>query len=68
MKFIIETRMSYGWENTWTDDDETPVSFESLGAAKDALAEFLDDLREAVSQGNLSDYSPDDFRIVGVQP
>lgn len=65
-KFVIETRMFCGWENTWSDDEETPVSFESVDQAQAALAEHLADLREAVAGGHMSDYSPEDFRIVEV--
>ena len=56
MKYIVETRMSRCWENTWTDDD-MPCVFESEHEARAALADLLKEM---------PDYSERDYRIVEV--
>jgi hypothetical protein len=55
------------WENVWTDDGDTLVTFDTYEAAQEELAGYLADLAHFVKTGDLTDYSPDDYRIVEVQ-
>jgi hypothetical protein len=55
------------WENVWTDDGNTLVTFDTYETAQEELAGYLADLAHFVKTGDLTDYSPDDYRIVEVQ-
>ena len=33
MKFMVETRFGYGWQNCWSEDDK-PVYFNSIAEAE----------------------------------
>jgi hypothetical protein len=55
------------WENVWTDDGDTLVTFDTYEAAREELAGYLADLAHFVKTGDLTDYSPNDYRIVEVQ-
>jgi len=69
MIYEVQTRMVNSWENVWTDDDgDTLVTFETYEAARAELADYLADLAHFVKTGDLTDYSPDDYRIVEVAP
>jgi len=50
------------WENTWTDDDK-PAQFDTYEAAEAELADHLHSLADAVKQGYMEDYNPEDYRI-----
>jgi hypothetical protein len=64
MKYAIETdTFCDGWVNTWTDDDESPVLFDTLEQAQQELADYLFELSIEVDLGNIEDYSPEDYRI-----
>ena len=64
MKYAIETAtFCDGWVNTWIDDDESPVLFDTLKQAQQELADYLFELSIEVDLGNLQDYSPEDYRI-----
>jgi len=52
------------WENTWTDDGMTLVTFDTLEDAQKELDDHLADLAHAVKIGNLEDFYPEDYRIV----
>jgi hypothetical protein len=68
MKYAIETHtFCDGWVNTWTDDDETPVVFDTLQKAQDELSTYLFGLFIDVDLGIIEDYSADDFRISEVK-
>lgn len=68
MKYAIETHtFCDGWVNTWTDDDEKPVVFDTLQEAQDELSTYLCGLSIDVDLGNIENYSADDFRISGVE-
>jgi hypothetical protein len=55
MRYIVETRMAYGFfENTWSEDDK-PCVFETKDEAIQGLAEL------ALA---LPDFNPEDYRIV----
>jgi hypothetical protein len=67
MIYEVQTRMINSWANVWTDDGENVlVTFETHEAAQAELADYLADLAYFVKTGDLTDYSPDDYRIVEV--
>jgi hypothetical protein len=69
MTYEVQTRMCTNWENVWTDaDNDVLVTFETYEAARAELADYLADLAHFVKTGDLTDYSPDDYRIVEVAP
>lgn len=52
------------WGNAWINDgDETPVQFDTYGAAAAELADHLRDLAYAVKHGHMDDFNPADYRI-----
>ena len=59
-----------GWVNTWTYEDSNgdmrPETFASREAAEAALEEYLQELAEDASLGNISDYDRDEFRVQAV--
>tara|TARA_R110000822_G_scaffold154041_1_gene293500 strand:- start:707 stop:1123 length:417 start_codon:yes stop_codon:yes gene_type:complete len=58
-----------GFVNTWSDDDETPVTFDTEVEAQAELAEHLEDLEDAFKRGDLSDTpDPDDYQVMEVYP
>ena len=68
MKYAIETHtFCDGWINTWTDNDEKPVVFDTLQEAQDELSTYLCGLFIDVNLGNIEDYSAEDFRISEVK-
>jgi hypothetical protein len=54
------------WENVWTDDGNTLVTFDTLEAAREELRGYLEDLAHFVKTGDLTDFSPEDYKIVEV--
>ena len=56
-----------GWVNTWTDEDDKPMTFATEAEAQVALDEYLAEDKADMADGE-EDYSydPDDFRIVEV--
>ena len=54
------------WENVWTDDGNTLVTFDTLEAAQEELKGYLEDLAHFVKTGDLEDFSPEDYKIVEV--
>jgi hypothetical protein len=68
MTYEVQTRMYNSWANVWTDDGDTLVTFDTYEAAQAELAGYLADLAHFVKTGDLTDYSPDDYRIVEVAP
>ena len=54
------------WENVWTDDGNTLVTFDTLEAAQTELRGYLEDLAHFVKTGDVTDYSPEDYKIVRV--
>ena len=68
MKYAIETHtFCDGWVNTWTDDNETPIVFNTMKDAQEALNIYLFELSVDCDLGNIEDYSADDFRISEVK-
>ena len=69
MTYEVQTRMVNSWENVWTDGDgDVLVTFETYEAAQAELTDYLADLAHFVKTGDLTDYSPEDYRIVEVAP
>jgi hypothetical protein len=67
MRYQIETfTLCDGWVNTWRDDTDAPVTFESYDEALKELNEYFSELSEEVQKGQLDDYSMSDFRIAEV--
>lgn len=66
MTYEVQTRMRTNWENVWTDDGDTLVTFDTYEAAQAELTGYLADLAHFVKTGDLTDYSPEDYRIVEV--
>lgn len=63
MKYAIEHRMFAGWDNTWTDDNERPITFDTIEQAEKELDFYLFTLGIETDLGNIEGYSPEDFRI-----
>ena len=56
-----------GWVNTWTDDDETPVTYSSKSEAELAFKDYIEEQHRAVDNGDMDEkYDPADFRVVFV--
>ena len=56
-----------GFVNTWTHDDEAPVTFATYAEAQRELQEFLQGLANAHKQGQIEDApAADDYQIVRV--
>ena len=51
------------WENAWITDDETPVQFDTYGAAAAELDDHLRDLAYAVKHGYMDDFNHSAYRI-----
>lgn len=65
IRYEVQTQMAYGWENCWTDGDGYAVTFGSFWEAADAVAEHINDQRDAVARGDMTDECRvEDFRIV----
>ena len=66
--YEVETLLGNSFENCWTNaDGDTPVTFDSLAEAQKELAQMLDDVKEAVKAGDMSqEYDLADYRIVKV--
>ena len=63
---VQEYCLMSGWTNTWSDDDGAST-FQTKEEAEAELDWFLQEMLEAVEEGNMTD-APDreDFRIVEV--
>lgn len=55
-----------GWVNSWTDENETPVVFDTLEQAEAELSEYLADLQQALDAKDLAEFNPSDYRVVAV--
>ena len=67
MIYEVQTRFMHDWENVWTDDGE-PHIFPTYAEAAAELADFLEALRHATNNGELSDFNPNDYRIRKIEP
>lgn len=61
MRWRVETKFTYGWENVWTEDG-APLTFATQESAERALEEHLSDLKDADME-----HDRDEYRIVGPQ-
>lgn len=64
---IQEYTLFEGWVNTWTDGDDEPVRFDTEDSAEKALSDYLNDLNQAVKDGDIQPgYNREGFRIVPI--
>jgi hypothetical protein len=64
MKYEVQTyTLCFGWVNIWQDNDSEPVTFDTLEAAQEELAQYLAGLACEVRAGHLDDYNPEDYKI-----
>ena len=65
MTYEVQTLIHPGtWENAWINDgDETPVQFDTYGAAAEELEDYLRGLAYAVKHGHMDDFNFADYRI-----
>jgi hypothetical protein len=67
-KYEVQTyTLCDGWINTWTDEDENPIVFDNLEAAKKELLDHFKDLQESVENRLLTDYASMDHRLYNKQ-
>ena len=62
MTYEVQTRIGHDWDNVWTNEGE-PHIFPTYAEAAAELADFLEALRHATNNGDLSDFNPNDYRI-----
>jgi hypothetical protein len=66
MKYAVETRFAHGFENCWTHNDETLITFDSREEAQDELDCYLFSLAAEHEDGLIEDYNPEDYRITAL--
>jgi hypothetical protein len=66
MKYAVETRFAHGFENCWTYNDETLITFDSREDAQAELDYHLRDLKADYEDGLIEDYNPEDYRITAL--
>lgn len=68
-KYKLEHNFSYGWDDSaWLDDGETPLLYETIEEAQEAIKEHISASVEAFEKGDLSEpYTAEDYRVVPVQ-
>ena len=65
-RYEVQTLMSYGWENVWTED-EKPATYATEAEAQHAIDELVGDVADAVELGHMSELAdPDEYQIVEV--
>jgi hypothetical protein len=65
---IQEFTVFEGWVNTWTDGDDKSVVFDTKEDAETALTDYLDDINQAVKDGDMvGGYNRDGFRVVPIE-
>jgi len=63
MKYVVETKFAHGFENCWTYNDETLITFNSREEAQAELDCHLFSLSIDYDLGNIEDFNPSDYRI-----
>jgi hypothetical protein len=63
MKYVVETKFAHGFENCWTYNDETLITFNSREEAQDELDCYLFSLAAEHEEGLIDDFNPSDYRI-----
>ena len=66
MKYKLEHNFSYGWDDSaWLDDGETPLLYETIEEAQEAIKEHISASVEAFEKRDLSEpYNSEDYRVV----
>lgn len=73
IKYEVQTYMFCGgWENCWMTTDyagkTTLEYYDTYEEATKAIDEFLEDIHQAVLDGDIEDdYDPDDYRVMEVE-
>jgi hypothetical protein len=67
--YEVQTKFHGGtWDNCWTNDDGTLVTYPSHAAACESIREHIADCNQAVLDGDMIDApSRSDFRIVEIE-
>jgi hypothetical protein len=66
MKYAVETRFAHGFENCWTHNDETLITFDSMAEAQAELDCHLHNLKADYEDGLIEDFNPEDYRITAL--
>jgi len=66
MKYAVETRFAHGFENCWTYNDETLITFDSMETAQAELNCYLHNLKADYEDGLIEDYDLKDYRITAL--
>ena len=72
-KWEVQTYFFFGgWKNCWTvmdnEGNETPEYYDTEQDAIDALEDYLDDVAQAIDDGDLEGpLNPEDYRVMEVQ-
>lgn len=66
MKYAVETRFAHGFENCWTYNDETLITFDSREEAQAELDCYLFSLSAEHEDGLIEDFNPEDYRITAL--
>jgi hypothetical protein len=66
MKYAVETRFAHGFENCWTYNDETLITFDSREEAQAELDCHLHNLKADYEDGLIEDFNPEDYRIIAL--
>ena len=67
MRYAVETNFMGTWENCWTDDNGSPVTFDTRENAEQEIKDHICDCVNAVEGGDMADSpDPSDFREVEV--
>jgi hypothetical protein len=64
MTYEVQTLTYFNaWENTWTEDGNEPMVFDTYETAAAELASFIDDMQHTVKNRFMADFNPEDYRI-----
>lgn len=67
MRYVVETRIGFAWENVWSEDQE-PLTFVSEEEAEAEIQDTLDMMQSAWRRGDMScAMVRDDFRIIALR-
>lgn len=71
-RYEVQQNIGGEWGNVWTESDNDgkdlgPMTFATMEEAQASLKEFLEDIEDAVTKGDMAQpYSPDEYRVVPV--
>ena len=64
-KYKILQLFTYGWDDTYEDEDGKPLRFDTIDEAMRDIRDTIESTEEAFKNGDMSDaYSYDDYKIV----